>query len=76
MRESAINKYLEFVYAANFCYDTYGMRYNRDEDWFICPDCGEPLLYSDYSSSHWDECPVCDFKWFDNDDEEIEDGDC
>lgn len=37
-----------------------GTHYCRDEEFFICPECGEPIHKEDYPDNHWDICPVCE----------------
>lgn len=57
--------YMNFTYAASFCETVYGAHYASKEDWFICPECGEPLYFCDNPTDEWNECPVCEFNWFD-----------
>ena len=49
--------------AAEYCEKVFGIQYDRDEGFFICPDCGEPIYNDDWdngSSWTWDACPICE----------------
>ena len=47
--------------AAHHCKKTYGVFVDWDEDFFICPECGEPIYKDDWDELHY--CPVCEFEW-------------
>ncbi len=50
--------------------DVFGTEVNRQEGFFICPDCGEPIYESDWTEMDFNPgggfytgtlvCPVCD----------------
>lgn len=45
---------------------TYGVQYDREEGFFICPECAEPIYAEDWSQEDLEEgCPICEFAWFD-----------
>ena len=45
--------------AATYCEEEFGTPVDTAEGWFICPDCGEPLLIEDWPDHHWEDCPIC-----------------
>jgi hypothetical protein len=50
--------------AAKYCRREYGVHVDNGEEFFICPDCGEPLYADDWDDyKNWDECPVCAFNF-------------
>lgn len=50
--------------AASLCEEYYGAMVNWTEEYFLCPECGEPLYKVDWENVHnWDECPICEFPW-------------
>lgn len=57
--------------AAQYCEETYGVYVNWDEEWFLCPECGEPLYADDFEDWDWASCPICDFDFFDEEEEEF-----
>lgn len=57
--------YLNFTHAADYCARTYGTAYWKDEQAFICPECAEPLYFSDNQKHDWNVCPICEFAWYD-----------
>ena len=50
--------------AAVYCEETFGVHVNMKEGFFICPECGEPLLCEDWEHHCWETCPICDFNFF------------
>ena len=46
--------------AAEYCENEFGSYVDWDEEFFICPECGEPLYKEDYESHRWAVCPVCE----------------
>ena len=60
-----------FAHYANFLEKTYGSQYDREEQFVICPECGEPLYKCDWPRDTFDVvdgawyCPVCD-EWYDS----------
>ena len=47
--------------AAKHCERVFGTYVNREEEYFICPECNEPIYECD-----WDDfstCPICKFDW-------------
>lgn len=51
---------MDFYDAAEYCEETFGAPFNRSEEWFICPECGEPLYLDDWGQRDWHTCPVCE----------------
>lgn len=50
--------------AAKYCRREYGVHVDNGEEFFICPDCCEPILKEDWEDhENWDECPVCGFNF-------------
>ena len=55
---------MKFKDVAKYCETVYGVQYDRDEEFFICPDCGEPIYRKDWEDhENWDECPICGFNF-------------
>lgn len=50
--------------AGTYCEEVYGVALDTKEGFFICPDCGEPLLVEDWPRHDWDTCPICGFEFF------------
>ena len=47
--------------------DDFGIQYDREENFYICPECGDPIYFCDLISNpdhNWYtcECPVCGFR--------------
>lgn len=51
--------------AAHLCEAIYGSYVNWDEEYFLCPECGE-IIYSD-DFDDFTVCPVCEFEWGEKD---------
>ena len=51
-------------YVATFVERDYGAYVDWDEEFFECPECGEPLLNEDWPRHDWDICPICGFEFF------------
>lgn len=50
--------------AAKYCRREYGVQVDNGEEFFICPDCFEPILKEDWEDhDNWDECPICGFNF-------------
>ena len=61
-----------FERIARYCEKTFGVQYDRDEEFFICPECGEPIYKDDWRDSDFLAvgsfskfknkfyCPVCE----------------
>ena len=50
--------------AAKYCRREYGVQVDNGEEFFICPDCCEPILKEDWEDyENWDECPICEFNF-------------
>ena len=47
--------------AAKYCAKVYGSEINLEEEYFICPECGEPIYACDWPEEEFVICPVCDF---------------
>ena len=46
---------------ANFVEAVCGAFVNREEEFYICPECGEPVYADDWSEAELSEelCPIC-----------------
>ena len=52
--------------AAALCEDVYDTMVDYDEEYFVCPDCGELIYKVDWwGRSNWHNCPICEFDWED-----------
>ena len=45
------------------CEEEYGTHTDWDEEFFICPECGEPIYKDDWDEDELRVCPVCGFEW-------------
>ena len=74
--------------AAEYAEEVYGIQVDEEEEFFICPDCGEPIYKCDWTDSDFMICPICDFNietsgyeyeeededyFYDEDEEELDD---
>lgn len=53
----------EFNRLAEYCEETYGSPYNREETWFICAECQEIIYFDDWTEEEthgWACCPICE----------------
>lgn len=51
--------------AGTYCEETYGMRLDTKEGFFVCPECGEPIYEIDWHKhDDWDVCPICGFNFW------------
>lgn len=59
---------------AEIACDVYGSFIDEEEQFFICPQCGEPIYLVDLPSN-WTGfyCPVCEIEIMEEDEEEEED---
>ena len=60
-------KFELFTQFAEMIEDDFGMQYDREENFYICPECGDPIYFCDLISNpdyNWYtyECPVCGFR--------------
>ena len=53
--------------AAKFCEETFGSYVDWEDEYFLCPECAEPIYSGDWEDINWSMCPVCETGW-----EEIE----
>ena len=59
--------YRLFLNAATYCEEAFGSPIIENEDTgaveaFVCPNCGDPIYYEDWSSTdteNWHVCPIC-----------------
>lgn len=49
----------DWNWAARKVEEVYGAYADRDERWFLCPECGEPIYECDFEN--FEVCPVCGF---------------
>lgn len=55
---------MRFIEVAKRIEEVYGVYYDREEEFFICPECGEPIYIEDWVSAEFEsQCPVCEFEW-------------
>jgi predicted RNA-binding Zn-ribbon protein involved in translation (DUF1610 family) len=56
--------YKEWCAVAEHCEDTYGIQYDKEEEFFTCVECGEPIYFADYGDEvdPW-VCPICGFNF-------------
>lgn len=54
--------YKEWCCVAEYCEEEYGVQYDREEEFFTCVECGEPIYFSDFGGEIdlW-TCPICGF---------------
>ena len=64
----------DFLNAAAYCDEAYGMPIIENEDTgalegFMCPHCCEPIYYEDWENDpiteNWMVCPICGGEWSD-----------
>ena len=48
---------------ARHCEEEYGTQIDWEEEFFICPECGEPIYKDDWDADELRICPVCEFEW-------------
>ena len=48
---------------ARHCEEEYGTHIDWDEEFFICPECEEPIYRVDWEDEELRICPVCEFEW-------------
>ena len=50
---------------AKHCEDDFGVYVNYIEEFFMCPECDEPIYKDDYKNlKSMDVCPVCGFDFY------------
>ena len=55
-----MTNFSKFKEAALYCEETYGTFIDLEEEFFNCPECGEPILYEDwYNLTNYWHCPIC-----------------
>ena len=47
--------------AAEYAEEVYGVQVDEEEEFFICPECGEPIYECDWVGSDFMICPICGF---------------
>ena len=53
---------MDWKTAAQHCEKHYSVHADYEDQFFICPECDEPILYDD----EWEDleiCPICGFMW-------------
>ena len=50
---------MDWLVAATYCEEEYGMPLNTKEGYFVCPECSEPLFFEDWPKHDWEICPIC-----------------
>ena len=52
--------------AMEYCVASFGSYVDKEEGFFICPECGEPIYECDWDDHpDWTMCPVCEIFWED-----------
>ena len=54
---------MDWLVAATYCEEEYGISLNTKEGYFVCPECAEPLFIEDWPNHNWETCPICDFEF-------------
>lgn len=64
-----------FMETANHCRETYGTfaYFHSGDEFFHCPECGEPILHQDWLDRDYTVCPICGFNFYTGEMEEEED---
>ena len=60
---------MRFEEMAIYCEKTYGNFYNREEEYFICPECGEIIYKCDWTPEEthgWACCPICEINLYED----------
>jgi len=60
---------------ATYCWETFGSHVNWEEEFFICPDCQEPIYNKDWNNfcdNLAERCPICDYEWYATEEENDE----
>ena len=50
---------IEWFEASKIIAEEYGTQVDYEEEFFICPECGEPIYEQDYKGNNL--CPCCEF---------------
>jgi hypothetical protein len=49
---------------AKYCEENYGVYVDWEEEYFICPECDEPIYADDWDDHDlWNLCPICEFDY-------------
>lgn len=65
---------MSFEEACLYCatvFDSVFSYIGSEDDFFICPECGEPIIVGDYPVYDFSECPVCGFSFLEEEDMNI-----
>lgn len=55
-----MTNFSKFKEVALYCEETFGVEINLEEEYFNCPECGEPIYYIDwYNLKDYWHCPIC-----------------
>ena len=54
---------MDWLVAAIYCEEEYGISLNTKEGYFVCPECTEPLYEEDWKNHNWETCPICGFEF-------------
>ena len=73
VRTLGIILFKEFEVMAQYLEEEYGMQYDRDEQFVICPECGEPIYKCDWEMEEYNRitdedelimfCPICEYEF-------------
>lgn len=64
LHEAGLIREDAWMKAARYCEKTYGTYVNFEEEYFICPECDEPVYKCDWEDSDFHICPVCEFNFY------------
>lgn len=54
-------KGMSWVDAAKYCEKVYGIQVDWEEEFFICPECGESIYECDWEDEEFIFCPICEY---------------
>jgi hypothetical protein len=54
---------MKWYEAAKYLEETYDTVVDYDQEYFICPECQEPIYFDDYPEVPDEYCPICECPW-------------
>ena len=55
---------IEWFETSKIVAEEYGTQVDYEEEFFICPECGESIYAEDWEDyENWDKCPICEFNF-------------
>lgn len=55
---------MKWYEAAKYLEETYDTVVDYDQEYFICPECQEPIYFDDYPEVPDEYCPICECPWW------------